>query len=196
MPVVLDNGSEALRTWLDPGRHVWTQELQSLLRPFAGALDVYPVHQDVGKVGNNSPTFIVPLDSKENKSNIANFFAKGAAKGPPQLPVKAGPGRRFVEDEDPAPRGSPEEEARPATAAGKSDGCKRAAEEDEGEDNDDDDNAPGHEPSHKKKKLAKPPAPPKGSRPKISATSNHTKSPEKPSQPGTQKITQFFGNSL
>lgn len=36
---------------------------------------MYPVSKDVGKVGNNSPTFIIPLDSKENKSNIKNFFA-------------------------------------------------------------------------------------------------------------------------
>ena len=30
----------------------------------------------VGKVGNNSPSFVVPVDSKENKKNIANFFGK------------------------------------------------------------------------------------------------------------------------
>lgn len=32
-------------------------------------------------------------------------------------------------------------------------------------------------------------------KPKISATSNGTKSPKKPKEPGTQKITKFFGNS-
>jgi hypothetical protein len=36
----------------------------------------YPVKKEVGKVGEDSPLFIVPLDSAENKSNIANFFAK------------------------------------------------------------------------------------------------------------------------
>ena len=56
------------------------QELQALLRPFDGELDVYPVTKDVGKVGNNSPSFIIPVDSAENKNNIANFFARGAAK--------------------------------------------------------------------------------------------------------------------
>jgi hypothetical protein len=30
----------------------------------------------VGKVGEDSPLFVVPLDSAENKSNIANFFSK------------------------------------------------------------------------------------------------------------------------
>jgi len=75
MPVILDNGSDAMRTWLDPKRHIWSKELQGLLHPYQGQLECYPVVKDVGKVGNNSPTFIVPVDSKENKNNIANFFA-------------------------------------------------------------------------------------------------------------------------
>ncbi|KFH46860.1 putative peptidase-like protein [Hapsidospora chrysogenum ATCC 11550] len=78
MPVILDPGSDALRTWLDPKRHEWSRDLQSLLKPFDGELDIYPVSKDVGKVGNNSPSFIIPLDSKENKSNIANFFANAS----------------------------------------------------------------------------------------------------------------------
>ena len=32
--------------------------------------------KEVGKVGEDSPLFIVPIDSAENKSNIANFFSK------------------------------------------------------------------------------------------------------------------------
>ena len=55
------------------------QELQGLLKPFDGELDVYPVSKEVGKVGNNSPSFIIPVDSKENKNNIANFFSRGGA---------------------------------------------------------------------------------------------------------------------
>jgi len=84
MPVILDNGSEELKTWLDPGQSTWSKELQSLLKPFKGELEVYPVSQEVGKVGNNSSSFIIPVASSENKSNIANFFAKGAAKGHPK----------------------------------------------------------------------------------------------------------------
>ncbi|GAP84637.1 putative duf159 domain protein [Rosellinia necatrix] len=80
MPVILDNGSENMRKWLDPERYEWSKELQSLLMPYNGELEVYPVSKDVGKVGNNSPAFIIPVDSKENKSNIANFFAKSMAK--------------------------------------------------------------------------------------------------------------------
>lgn len=77
MPVILEPGSEAMRQWLDPTSYEWTRELQALLQPFNGDVEVYPVSKDVGKVGNNSPSFIRPLYSKENKSNIANFFSSG-----------------------------------------------------------------------------------------------------------------------
>ena len=82
MPFILENGSDEIRTWLDPRRSEWSKELQSLLKPFQGELDCYPVSKDVGKVGNNSPAFIVPVASTENKHNIANFFsnAKNSAK--------------------------------------------------------------------------------------------------------------------
>lgn len=185
MPVILDNGSEELRTWLDPGRHEWTKELQALLKPFGGELDVYPVRQDVGKVGNNSSTFIVPLDSQENKSNIANFFAKAATQQPK---VKAEPSRGFVEDDASAPghpKGAPGGGTLPTAAAKQPDGRKREAEEEDGE----------LSSEKKKKKLVLSSTPPKGERPKISATSNRTRSPQKPQKPSTRKITQFFGNS-
>lgn len=83
MPVILENGSDQLRTWLDPKRFEWSKELQSLLKPFWGELECYPVDKAVGKVGNNSPSFIVPVASAENKNNIANFFSnvKKTAKG-------------------------------------------------------------------------------------------------------------------
>lgn len=83
MPVILENGSDQIRNWLDPSQSEWSKELQSLLKPYSGELECYPVSKDVGKVGNNSPTFIVPVASTENKHNIANFFsnAKKAAKG-------------------------------------------------------------------------------------------------------------------
>ncbi|KAF2266133.1 DUF159-domain-containing protein [Lojkania enalia] len=74
MPVILENGSEAIRTWLDPTRTEWSKDLQSLLKPFEGELECYPVSKDVGKVGNNSPSFVVPINSAANKNNIANFF--------------------------------------------------------------------------------------------------------------------------
>ena len=82
MPVILENGSDEITTWLDPGRAEWSKDLQSLLRPYEGELECYPVSKEVGKVGNNSPSFIIPVASSENKHNIANFFgnAKKTAK--------------------------------------------------------------------------------------------------------------------
>jgi hypothetical protein len=81
MPVILEPGSEAMKTWLDPNRTNWSNQLQSLLKPYEGKLECYPVSKEVGKVGNNSPDFIVPIDSKQNKKNIANFFANAEKKG-------------------------------------------------------------------------------------------------------------------
>ncbi|UPL01020.1 hypothetical protein LCI18_011954 [Fusarium solani-melongenae] len=80
MPVIFNHDSSEIQTWLDPSRNQWSRELQSLLKPFEGELEVYPVTKEVGKVGNNSPSFVIPLDSKENKSNIANFFANAKQK--------------------------------------------------------------------------------------------------------------------
>lgn len=80
MPVILEPGSEQMKAWLDPHQTTWTPELQSILKPYDGELDCYPVSKEVGKVGNNSPDFIVPVNSKENKNNIANFFANAKKK--------------------------------------------------------------------------------------------------------------------
>ncbi|KAJ8606944.1 hypothetical protein MRB53_040609 [Persea americana] len=84
MPVIFDNGSPEMFKWLDSNTSEWTKDLQALLRPYTGELDCYPVPREVGKVGNNSASFIVPIDSTENKQNIANFFgnAKKTAKDP------------------------------------------------------------------------------------------------------------------
>ena len=81
MPVVLENGSDQIRTWLDPKRSEWSKELQSLLKPYDRELECYVVSKEVGKVGNNSPDFIVPVASSENKSNIANFFVNAKKPG-------------------------------------------------------------------------------------------------------------------
>lgn len=90
MPVILENGSDQIRTWLDPSRSEWSKDLQSLLKPFGGELNCYPVSKDVGKVGNNSPTFIVPVASTENKNNIANFFSSNSKKPIKGEQVKVG----------------------------------------------------------------------------------------------------------
>ncbi|QKX61300.1 uncharacterized protein TRUGW13939_08448 [Talaromyces rugulosus] len=111
MPVILEPGSEQMKTWLDPRQTTWTPELQSILKPYDGELDCYPVSKEVGKVGNNSPDFVVPVNSKENKNNIANFFANAKKK-------TDGPKTEIEETEymhqheqDNAPKSVPPEEA-------------------------------------------------------------------------------------
>jgi putative SOS response-associated peptidase YedK len=201
MPVIFDNGSEKIRTWLDPNRYEWSNELQSLLKPFDGELEYYPVNRDVGKVGNSSPSFVIPIDSKENKSNIANFFAnqkKAAVKPESERAVKRteeevlSKGDKIELDAD-GERGTTDSQASEHNAPLPSSprGFKR--EHTSGEDDEDD---------HKLRKLSQEPlkssmSPQKLGRKMKSATSNGTKSsPKKQTSgppPGSQKITKFFG---
>ncbi|KAF2485259.1 hypothetical protein BDY17DRAFT_247235 [Neohortaea acidophila] len=88
MPVLLEAGSEQMAKWLDPGNVGWNKELQDMLKPFSGELECYPVDQAVGKVGNNSPSFVIPVDSKANKKNIANFFDNQKASPKKGSPIK------------------------------------------------------------------------------------------------------------
>ncbi|KHN98663.1 DUF159 domain protein [Metarhizium album ARSEF 1941] len=102
MPVIFSPGSDEVKQWLDPARCEWSRELQSLLRPYDGELQVYPVTKDVGKVGNNSPSFVVPLDSKENKSNIANFFSGAQTGVGKETEPTSAAAAAAVKDEEPA----------------------------------------------------------------------------------------------
>ncbi|TKA64722.1 hypothetical protein B0A49_07989 [Cryomyces minteri] len=209
MPVILDNGSEEIRTWLDPKRAEWSRELQSLLKPYDGELECYPVSKDVGKVGNNSPSFIVPIDSTENKNNIANFFGnqKKAAKiQEERLNVKkedeGGKGKdvkaeqredtRKTEDhdgtEDNAPLPVPEDKERAVA------GVKREHTEAE----DSDDATDQASPRKAQKTTANQPSPekaPKTIRRTRNATSNSPltkKASPKVASDGSKKITNFF----
>lgn len=193
MPVILDPGSEELKTWLDPGRHEWTRELQSLLKPFEGELDVYPVSKEVGKVGNNSPSFIIPIDSKENKSNIANFFVN--AKGKPKTSQDT---KTIKEETEVKVKSATKEQPKVETAP---DAIKEENEEMEVKEN----QAVKREaPTSSGEKS--PPAkrqhvdttPTKGmvgASKTISATQNTARSPKKAAQPGAQKITKFFNSA-
>ncbi|KAI0474520.1 hypothetical protein F4859DRAFT_504884 [Xylaria cf. heliscus] len=215
MPVILDNGSEKMRNWLDPGRYEWSKELQSLLIPYDGELEVYPVSKDVGKVGNNSPTFIIPIDSKENKSNIANFFAKGATTPRKKEVVKREEGSG-VRENTVKVEGQPkievtstegfvmedmkrEEEPKVKRENGDEDedflaGVKREAGEELT-----DQERPSKLPNTAQKKAQDAKSgrgQSRGGKQKISATSNKTRSPVKAAKSaGTQKITKFFANS-
>ncbi|GJC97967.1 carboxylic ester hydrolase [Colletotrichum higginsianum] len=183
MPVILNPGSREIRTWLDPKRHEWSKELQDLLKPFDGELDCYPVSKEVGKVGNNSPSFIIPVASKENKSNIANFFANASAKQTLKEESRAEP----VVETNVEVEHSQEDKKQPvpeiiAKAAADADGqvTKTGIKREAAEPNLDE------EPPRK--------LPSKTRQSRTSATSNGSKSPVKPKD-GTQKITKFFANS-
>ncbi|PNH43713.1 hypothetical protein VD0004_g3787 [Verticillium dahliae] len=186
MPVILEPGSEDLKMWLDPGRHEWSGELQALLKPFTGKLDCYPVSKEVGKVGNNSPSFIIPIDSKENKSNIANFFANAEKK---QKTTKASVERDAElneTDDHTASKAQVSPQKQPNIVMTADDGPKalpkRAASDDL-----EDEKPPMKTPV---KSLPRP------SRPsKISATSNKKGRVVQSDKQPNQKITRFFGNS-
>lgn len=213
MPVILDPASEEMRTWLDPSRFEWSKDLQGVLKPFAGELDVYPVSKEVGKVGNNSPSFIIPIASRENKSNIANFFANAQAKSKPKAPdgdagLAGLAGEVEVEEKTGSP---PVKETRTVgeLAAAADDGGTGVSPVAVGgrkrKGHDDEEELRGEEPPRKKEAVSSGPVkaepspspskPAAKGRKTISATSNGTKSPAKSKGAGTQKITKFFGNS-
>ncbi|KAK0378938.1 tannase and feruloyl esterase [Colletotrichum limetticola] len=189
MPVILDPGSKELKTWLDPKRHEWSKELQGLLKPFDGELECYAVSKEVGKVGNNSPSFIIPVASKENKHNIANFFANASAKQKSKEATKLEPTIETKEESKGSQAGQsqpvPEVIAKAAEEKESKEvaGVKREA-PDAGEDAEE-------EPPRKTSRVS----PVKGRQSRINPTSNGSKSPVKSKQGGTQKITKFFANS-
>lgn len=222
MPVILDPGSPQLATWLDPAKYEWSAELQSLLKPFGGELEVYPVSKEVGKVGNNSPMFVVPVASRENKANIANFFANARGKKD---------GKKEEKGVDEVAPGADDGGMGMGDITQTKAGIKRKAGEAEVEvEIQEDSNGEIHQPPKKKataeastattisssssptkvkttattspkkstKSTTTTAAAAKNTNTKtISATNNGTKSPAKgrDKAAGTQKITKFFGNS-
>lgn len=206
MPVILENGSKELQTWCDPKRSTWSKELQGLLKPFQGELEIYPVSKDVGKVGNNSPNFIIPVASSENKSNIANFFAKGATKVESKAqPIKNSQSSEVLDAESKTAstkiKHEPEDDRKTIDHNGTEDnaplpipkeesthGIKREL-----------DDVPEIEPPNKVSRTSisprNPSTPAKPGSKSRSATSNQKASPKKSvkSEKGSQKITSFFG---
>ncbi|KAF6821770.1 peptidase [Colletotrichum musicola] len=183
MPVILDAGSKEIKMWLDPKRRGWSKDLQDILKPFEGDLVCYPVTKDVGKVGNNSPSFLIPVASKENKSNIANFFANVPAKQESKLPgVKTT--AEVEEESNKSPTGKllpvPETvtmSVKVSESEAKA-GVKRQVP----------DAGAVDEPPKKR------PFPVKSRQSKISATRNGVRDPAKSKSDGTPKITKFFAN--
>lgn len=199
MPVILDSGSDEMRKWLDPEQNKWSKELQAILRPYKGDLECYPVSKEVGKVGNNSPDFIVPIDSKENKKNIANFFGTSKTspeKGPTKKQVKATADVK-VEREPDENRETKDHEGTednaPLPVPPKEHKTTKGVKREHTPDKETSSKAPKIDPSTKREKPAPPAA---SSRKARSATSNGTlpkiESPKKAGD-GSQRITSFFG---
>lgn len=197
MPVILDPASDKLKTWLDLSRYEWSKELQDCLKPFDDELEVYPVSKEVGKVGNNSPNFIIPVASRENKSNIANFFANAEAKkdAASEVEVKT----KIGENEEVKKTKALDDVADKADDGGMgvspATGAKRKKEADSEEYNGPPKKKEFTSPTVKAKMSPSPGKPASKSSRSKSATSNATKSPAKGKSNGTQKITKFFGNS-
>lgn len=207
MPVILDPNTPAMTLWLDPTVNKWSKELQRVLRPFDGELECYPVNKEVGKVGNNSPDFIIPVDSKENKKNIANFFGnaqkkndlKLSSQGTEESKLEHNQDTRETKDHD----GS--ENSAPIPVPSKEEGgMKRKAEiDDEGETNHkapklefDPEQKPGHQHVRGSEKTSSPAKPPSTKKAR-SATSNAdvSKKPSPVKTDGSKRITNFFGKT-
>jgi len=176
-----------------------------LLVPFKGEVETYPVSKDVGKVGNNSPNFIIPVASSENKANIANFFAKGKTKPgsttKPESP-KTMKSEKATQEFSTKVEHEPREDRKTVDHDGKEDNAPLPVQKSEDkkgikrelEDLEDD------KPPAKVSKISENTSqdtPPSKSAPKTrSATSNKkASSPTKPvnKEKGSQKITSFFG---
>lgn len=199
MPVILNPASDEIKVWLDPGRWEWSKELQDVLRPFEGELEVYPVSKEVGKVGNNSPSFIIPIASRENKSNIANFFANAQAKGKKEETKKDVEVKKDMDSTSVKETKTVDEIVEEADDGGMGvspvAGAKRKG-DDELQDYEPPLKKEAVSPAHAKTKPSPSPSKPSTRSSKtISATTNGTKSPAKSKGTGTQKITKFFGNS-
>ncbi|OJJ97914.1 hypothetical protein ASPACDRAFT_122671 [Aspergillus aculeatus ATCC 16872] len=203
MPVILEPNSEEMNRWLDPGRTTWSKELQAMLKPYEGELECYQVPKEVGKVGNNSPDFIVPVSSKENKSNIANFFAnaKKAAPESGDAPSKEESDDKTVKDE-PDHRDTVDTEwtednaPLPATGVKREHPAESPAEvEDEAAKRQKTQPSPPASPDHGTEQKASPTQAPSRGKQMRSATHNQ-KPAKKPQQKraaaGTQPITNFF----
>ena len=192
MPVIFDNGSEAIRQWLDPGRAEWSGELQKLLKPYTGELEYFPVDQAVGKVGNNSPSFVIPVDSKENKKNIANFFANQSPKKKESVQKV-----KKEEKEDPesnAPLPKPEDDPEVLQDSQPGGSIKREAPDDENElEHATPEKKPKLEKSPEKATDHKTPSPATHTRKGRSATKNDLTMKAPAKGDGTRKITNFFG---
>ncbi|KAK3956765.1 hypothetical protein QBC32DRAFT_250080 [Pseudoneurospora amorphoporcata] len=214
MPAILEPGSDALKNWLDPEKKVWGKELQGVLKPFEGELEVYPVDKRVGKVGNDGEDLVVPKEMRREERDIGSWFGgkgKEVEKGlkgmkeqdeaDAEVEVKTDTGKIKTESVDQLVEEAGQKGREMQSSPQK--GIKREASSELG----DDEQPPakksmGTGASSSLKGSQQKPPPPTSSKAKgkpINATKNKGKgSPvrhRKAPPPGMQKITKFFGNS-
>ena len=102
-PVIIVSKDDITK-WLDPDTDKWTKELSQLVQPSKARpmlqwcvkrfltlfavhdTNSYPVTPDVGKVGNESPTFIEPISKR--KDGIEAMFASQGSQKSKSSPVK------------------------------------------------------------------------------------------------------------
>jgi len=110
-PVILSSTSAVL-SWLDTSSSSsWSQQLTQLVQPYSDKsvkLECYQVPRQVGKVGNESPTFIEPVASR--KDGIQAMFTKQRERE----------GKRLREEEDRVNDSTPSKKSRHSSSPSKS----------------------------------------------------------------------------
>ncbi|SCV74732.1 BQ2448_7761 [Microbotryum intermedium] len=84
MPAILRDPEE-VRLWLSEEK--WSKPVEDLIRPYENELTIYQVPKGVGKVGNESPTFIEPI--KGAPGTLETMFAKQSSQGSPASSASA-----------------------------------------------------------------------------------------------------------
>ncbi|KAI0087593.1 hypothetical protein BDY19DRAFT_1011352 [Irpex rosettiformis] len=97
-PVILPT-TDTLNTWLDTSSGSWNCTLTKLVQPYHDEkipLTCYQVPKEVGKVGNESPTFIEPLSQR--RDGIEAMFAKQSGPKPSPSNSQISSAKRKLDD--------------------------------------------------------------------------------------------------
>lgn len=107
-PLILPS-NEAIATWLDPKAPL--NEVEQLVKTFEGGLQYFKVPREVGKVGNDDPGFILPIEDRKDGLMAAFGRAQKATtkKTGEQSPVKIEQSKGDVNSESHAPKPKAEE---------------------------------------------------------------------------------------
>ncbi|KAH7107181.1 DUF159-domain-containing protein [Auriculariales sp. MPI-PUGE-AT-0066] len=212
MPLILNNDSD-IDLWLNNDKG-WDKSVAQLVKPYDGpALECYPVPKEVGRVGTDSPSFVLPVSQR--KDGIQAMFARQKAQGNKGSPQKAsfsssetseGPSQHSGHSTDCT---SPQVTPRPSRI--KSGDSRNAQNTDESEIIEIADSSPVRRDQEveitssppgsptttgKRKRIATPPpTTPRKKKPKTGAASPVKQKQQREAAKGTAKITSFFSKS-